>query len=333
MMDYKRPFWAEVSNEYFCSDVNAKEDGALLASISIDAWEAGKDEGKVIARVLLSQQGDILVDYIDQVARYDEAAQNAIRASIGNLKEYFQERVPYVPEMTEKLPEEMVIQLAHLAGTMEAEKHLESMDWPDLKYAIQDVIRTYMKDPTENRNIHSLDDVAEHYFIQQFGTEEYKETACRDGWLDMPITALVPAIKADKVLKKEDIDMKDETMNKTSSFYYTFGTADSFPFKKGWVEVKAQDRAEANKLFRKHFPDVNEGYLNCSDLYTEATFPAYQASAAKHPEWNICHGVVTTHGFQPTQKFASLDAQMQTAAEKCSTDPSKVTNVPQREDR
>lgn len=55
-------------------------------------------------------------------------------------------------------------------------------------------------------------------------------------------------------------------------FYFTFGTSEQFPFRGGWVEIFAPSRAAAVKTFREKYPDVNEGIVNCSDIYTSAQF-------------------------------------------------------------
>lgn len=58
-------------------------------------------------------------------------------------------------------------------------------------------------------------------------------------------------------------------MNK---YYFTFGTSEQFPFCGGWVEVFAPTRAAAVSTFRAKYPDVNEGIVNCSDIYTADQF-------------------------------------------------------------
>lgn len=55
-------------------------------------------------------------------------------------------------------------------------------------------------------------------------------------------------------------------------FYFTFGTSEQFPFCGGWVEVVAPDYKTAVRTFRSKYPDVNEGIVNCSDIYTAAQF-------------------------------------------------------------
>lgn len=85
-------FWAEVRNNYFEDSIDPLE-GDVLARISIDGWKTQDENeyGHVIARVLLSKHGDVLVDYHDNVARRDEMAQKAIQEAIAELKEYFRE--------------------------------------------------------------------------------------------------------------------------------------------------------------------------------------------------------------------------------------------------
>ena len=85
-------YWI-IRNDYFCSDI-LPEEGDVMASISIDGWKAGEEVGAVIARVLLSKRGDVLVDYHDPLARIDEEAQQAISEAKEQLKAYYQEKSP-----------------------------------------------------------------------------------------------------------------------------------------------------------------------------------------------------------------------------------------------
>lgn len=99
-------YWAEIRNNYFesGSDVDRNLEGDVLATTSIDAWKTMDDneEGRVIARVLLSNHGDILVDYHDNVARVDTAAQAAIAEAKKELESYYRESVV---GLAEKEPE------------------------------------------------------------------------------------------------------------------------------------------------------------------------------------------------------------------------------------
>ena len=83
-------------------------------------------------------------------------------------------------------------------------------------------------------------------------------------------------------------------MQKQQSFYYTFGTSDSQPYKRGWVEVKAAERGEADTLFRMRFPDQIPGVLNCSSVFDEQTFHRILSETyAGAPDWCICHEVIS----------------------------------------
>lgn len=86
---------------------------------------------------------------------------------------------------------------------------------------------------------------------------------------------------------KEKIKSEPETSDNLKSFYYTFGTSPMFPYKKGWVEIRANNREEADKVFRSHYPDLTPGYLNCSDVYSSKFF--YLHLKGFPEDWKICH--------------------------------------------
>lgn len=56
------------------------------------------------------------------------------------------------------------------------------------------------------------------------------------------------------------------------TFYFTYGTSDTQPFKGGWTEVEAPDARSAAALFRAYHPDWEEGFLNCSSVYDQEEF-------------------------------------------------------------
>ena len=90
----------------------------------------------------------------------------------------------------------------------------------------------------------------------------------------------------------------DKPENNIQTFYYTFGTDEFYPFQKGWVEVKAEDRAHANAMYRQYFPDRTPGVLNCSCTYSEEHFQTIQCMANTFPDWKICHAVITSNGLE-----------------------------------
>lgn len=53
------------------------------------------------------------------------------------------------------------------------------------------------------------------------------------------------------------------------NYYYTFGCAPGFPYRNGWVVVKANSWEEAHKKFRARFPDRHKNTLNCAFFYGE----------------------------------------------------------------
>lgn len=52
-------------------------------------------------------------------------------------------------------------------------------------------------------------------------------------------------------------------------YYYTFGSADYFPFQNGWIIIEAKTFAQADDVFKKHFPCRHDNVLNCSFSYDE----------------------------------------------------------------
>ena len=187
--------WSEIRNNHFDAEP-AYNEGDALAVISIDAWRTMDDneEGEVIAKVALSRQGDVIVSYHNNLARVDEAAQEAIRDAFYQLKEHYNQ-----------------LQTAPL-----------------------------------------------------------------------------------------------------QSFYYTFGTDDSYPFKRGWVEVQARDMHEANQLFRANYPDKFPGVLNCAFVYAASRFEQLREDYANNPDWGVCHRVITPDGMVHS-KAATLDDQIRNA--------------------
>ena len=73
------------------------------------------------------------------------------------------------------------------------------------------------------------------------------------------------------------------------NFYYSFGSADFYPFRGGWVIVKAGSRVEADRIFMKHFPCRTPNLLNCASVYNEKQW----REMAPEINWkgDQCHGV------------------------------------------
>jgi len=79
-------YWSEVKNTYEENDFSTTNDGAIIESISIDAWKVGCDQGSTIAKVLLTISGDVCVVYIDNIARSDPYAQEVVQETVAKLK-------------------------------------------------------------------------------------------------------------------------------------------------------------------------------------------------------------------------------------------------------
>lgn len=79
-----RSLWSEIRNDY-TEDYN---EGGICKITYIDAWKTADDneEGKVIAKVLLTNNDEVFVVYIDNCAKYDAYAQEKIREAIDDFK-------------------------------------------------------------------------------------------------------------------------------------------------------------------------------------------------------------------------------------------------------
>lgn len=53
------------------------------------------------------------------------------------------------------------------------------------------------------------------------------------------------------------------------NYYFTFGSWEKFPYQNTYLIVRAMDRSDAILTYRNKYPDVNEGVVCCSDIYTE----------------------------------------------------------------
>lgn len=93
----KTPFWAEVDNTYTCTE---NEDKRIVAMTSIDGWERAangeaEDQGKTIAKVLLTENGEVVVVYIDMVAATDEEARAKIIEAEENLRRCYKDCIKW----------------------------------------------------------------------------------------------------------------------------------------------------------------------------------------------------------------------------------------------
>lgn len=71
------------------------------------------------------------------------------------------------------------------------------------------------------------------------------------------------------------------------NYYFTFGTAEYFPYKDGYLIVKASNIGEAVNKFRKKYPDIEKGIINCSFVYTEYEFNETRMSDVYHEPFEI----------------------------------------------
>ena len=57
-----------------------------------------------------------------------------------------------------------------------------------------------------------------------------------------------------------------------AKYFFTFGTDEEFPFYGGWVEIESGNEFMARRVFSAHYPNRDNGCLNCAFVYPEAQF-------------------------------------------------------------
>lgn len=92
--------FAEIKHDYIWGPAvetgsTAQNIGDLLAGITIDAWETANDteQGTVVANVLLSQRGDIIVDFHDNGSRLNEQVLEHIRTAQRELEQIWRQHI------------------------------------------------------------------------------------------------------------------------------------------------------------------------------------------------------------------------------------------------
>ena len=76
----------------------------------------------------------------------------------------------------------------------------------------------------------------------------------------------------------------------SNRYFFTFGSAEHFPFKGGWVEVLAANAREAVEIFCSYYPLLNGSIINCAFVYDQEEFE--KTNQRNIPGWSICHRVL-----------------------------------------
>ncbi len=163
-----RSHWSEVRNTYFEKNI-FPEEGEALARIAIDAWETNDPDapGEVVANVMLSNHGDILVSYNDNLARIDPAAQECIRDAREQLKAYHQQLQNENQKVPSREVDELTVRLSYYAGTLEASHEISAPEWDDLCAVISKCISSYYEDEIA-QTPSSIEDLADRMFKEAF---------------------------------------------------------------------------------------------------------------------------------------------------------------------
>ena len=86
-------YWSEIRSDF---EGVVENEGDIKEIATIDAWRTddNNEEGEVIAKVIVTKNDDVVVVYINNIARTDKYAQEVINNTIKMLKE----KIPSIPE-------------------------------------------------------------------------------------------------------------------------------------------------------------------------------------------------------------------------------------------
>lgn len=91
--------------------------------------------------------------------------------------------------------------------------------------------------------------------------------------------------------------------------FFTFGSWEKYPFEMGYISITAPSLKMAFEEFRRHYPDINEGTLNCADYYyTEES----KARIREHGNGAGCHRRIVVES-----KDLSVDELISKATQSC----------------
>jgi hypothetical protein len=84
-------YWERIESNPAETVFDIETDGDIYKQITIEAWHTGDgcEEGKAIAKVILTAHGDICVVYIDNTAKTDDYAQEVIQDTIAVIQDKY----------------------------------------------------------------------------------------------------------------------------------------------------------------------------------------------------------------------------------------------------
>ena len=314
-------YWAEIKNDYFDTTI-APNEGDMLASIAIDAWHTGDDaeEGRVIASVMLSKHGDVLVDYRDPVARTDKEAQQAISEAKEQLKAFFQERFVAGQDKDQSQiylfygveegecgfyhsfiatdPKEVVdedVVAGKLAEQLDRELGDDSFHWNSMYVSLPESLVARIKEAA----------VQEHLAADLRSNKQPVFCLCEtreegDAIREFEILAISPDKDALKQLMKAKIAADEYGFSKengvhyeTEEYYSTNYEAEVGFVEYAITEMPVLSREEIERMapakdVTKHISEIKEGDWVLYDgfVYT-ATSDAYMVKTDLGREWNV----------------------------------------------
>lgn len=134
------------------------------------------------------------------------------------------------------------------------------------------------------------------------GNEKDHIAYMKEIWERFPKDEKPEWLPYDKILEYEDKMCGVEV-------FFTFGSWEKFPYQMGYISITAPSVKMAIEEFRRNYPDINEGTLNCSDYYyTEES----KARIREHGNGAGCHRRIVVES-----KDLSVDDIISKATQTC----------------
>ena len=102
-----------------------------------------------------------------------------------------------------------------------------------------------------------------------------------------------------------------ENTENLQAFYFSLGTAECFPYKRGHVKVVAPTLELAIKAYKQKYPfpwmEPNSAVVNCAYIYSEEEWEKMEENIEENPSMQPCHDVLIVENIDISDFKMSLE--------------------------
>lgn len=80
-----------------------------------------------------------------------------------------------------------------------------------------------------------------------------------------------------------------EIMDFLNNYYFTFGTNEQYPYRDGYLIVKAENANDVVQKYRSRYPDIDDGIINCAFIYSEDQWMEISKNTSRNM---VCHEII-----------------------------------------